>query len=388
MRLRFPIYPVVRVAALLGVVATAGACEPLSRRLPDPEGAGVGVEDPELEGPEVSEPGGGAGGSGAALPPCTGGSAGVGTQAGSGGAGSGGAGSGGAGSGGAGSGGAGSGGSTAGSDGALRQIVCGRWNADRQELSEGRWSGNVEHCDAGEISADGIDSALRMVNLYRWLAALPAVTTTPERNRLAQECALMQHANWKRSGLSHEPPRSWECYGEDGATGSMTSNLSTGPGVTSVGAYMLDLGNEDHLGHRRIILSNFLGPIGLGSTGPGGASCMQAIPGSGEAGKPWVAWPPPGLFPMDAYSYPPYSLDSTGWSIQSEAIDLSSAEVEVRANGSVVPVRVMPLQGRSGSTNAIRIVPRGWRARSGEKYSVSVTRTSTPIAYEFEIVDC
>jgi hypothetical protein len=116
---------------------------------------------------------------------------------------------------------------------------------------------------------------------------------------------------------------------------------------------------------------------------------MQALPGTGDAGKPWVAWPPPGLFPMDAYSsYPPHSLDSTGWSIQSEEIDLSSAEVEVRANGAVVPVRVMPLQGRSGSTNGIRIVPRGWRARSGETYSVTLTRTSTPIAYEFEIVDC
>jgi hypothetical protein len=359
-----PVHSLARVVALLGVVAAVGACDPLSRRVPAPEGAaGAGVEEPES--PEVSDPHSGAGGSGSTLPPCTAGSAGVGSQA---------------------TGGAS--GATAFSTSTSRQVVCGRWNADRRELSEGRWSGNVERCDAGEISSDGIESALRMVNLYRWLAALPAVTTAPERNRLAQECALMQHANWERSGLQHDPPRTWECYAEDGATGSMTSNVSAGPGVTSVGAYMLDLGNEYHLGHRRIILSNFLGPIGLGSTGPGGASCMQALPGSGDAAKPWVAWPPPGLFPMEAYSYPPYSLDSTGWSIQSEAIDLSSADVLVRANGVVVPVRVTELEGRSGSTNAIRIVPLGWRARSGEKYSVTVTRTSTPIAYEFEIVDC
>jgi hypothetical protein len=372
--------PFARIAALLGAIAFVGGCDPVSHRVPAPEGAaGAGAEDPELETPDVSEPSSGAGGSGPVLAPGTGGSAGVGGQATGGGAGA-------TGVGGQATG--GGAGAPAVFTSALHQSVCGRWNADRRDLNEGSWSGNIERCDAGEISGDGIESALRMVNLYRWLAGLPAVTTTPERNHLAQACALMQHANWRRSGLQHAPPRHWECYSEDGATGAMTSNISAGPGVTSVGAYMLDLGNEDNLGHRRLILSNSLGPIGLGSTGRGGASCMQALPGSGEAGKPWLAWPPPGLFPMDAYSYPPYSLDSTGWSIQSEEIDLSSAEVEVRANGAVVPVRVTELSSRSGSTNAIRIVPIRWRARSNEKYSVTVTRISTPIAYEFEIVDC
>jgi hypothetical protein len=269
-----------------------------------------------------------------------------------------------------------------------REATCSRWRADRAGLDEGAWTGSIRRCDAGEISDVGTESALRMVNLYRWLADLPSVTTTPERNRIAQACALLQDANFRRDGLDHDPPRSWDCYSEEGAIGALTSNLSGGPGVTSVGAYMLDLGNEEGLGHRRVILSNFLGPIGLGSTGRGGASCMQAIPGSGDAGKSWLAWPPPGFFPGEAYSYPPYSLDTTGWSIQSEDLDLSSARVEVTANGEERPVRVLELQGRHGSTQAIRVVPEHWRARAGERYVVHVTGIATTIEYELEIVDC
>jgi hypothetical protein len=227
-----------------------------------------------------------------------------------------------------------------------------------------------------------------MVNLYRWLADLPAVTTTPARNHVAQACALLQDANFRREGLDHDPPRTWDCYSDEGAAGALTSNLAGGPGVTSVGAYMLDLGNESHLGHRRVILSNFLGPIGLGSTGLGGASCMQAIPGTGDAGKAWLAWPPPGFFPSDAYSYSSYSLDTTGWSIQSEDIDLSSARVEVTENGEDRPVRVRELDGRAGSTGAIRVVPDHWRVRAGERYLVRVSGIATPLEYEFEILDC
>jgi hypothetical protein len=373
------------VVALLSVLVVA--CAPESRRIPDPNAAAEDSEEEPLEGAEP-KPGKETEG--------TGGKHGNHSS-----------GSGGSGSGGSHAGGSASGGGHSGSDGSgsgaapsavdarplmgssrSRQTTCSRWKADRQGLDEGTWSGSLRSCDPGQISDAGIESALRMVNLYRWLADLPAVTTTPERNRIAQACALMQHANFPRHGLDHTPPHSWDCYSEAGAAGAITSNLSAGPGVTSVGAYMLDLGNESHLGHRRIVLANFLGPIGLGSTGPGGASCLQAIPGTGDAGKAWLAWPPPGYFPSDAYSYPPYSLDSTGWSIQSEDIDLSAAQVEVTVNGRSRPVRVHELHERSGGTGAIRIVPDDWSVRSGERYVVRVTRIAGSIEYELEIVDC
>jgi len=261
--------------------------------------------------------------------------------------------------------------------------TCARWNADTAEMSEGTWSGSIASCDAGDISAEGRENALRLFNLYRWLADLPSVTTEADRNQKAQECALMMDAN---NTLSHEPPMSWTCYSDNGAEGARTSNISSGPGVSSVLLYLIDTGNESTMGHRRIILSNWLGPIGLGSTGDGGASCMQNIGGTGDAGKEWMAWPPPGVFPIQAYSNTWSTLTDTGWSIQSEDIDLSSSQVTVTSGGQNLGVTTTPLTGNYGSTNGIRVDLNGWDVEAGQTYSVSVS--GTDIAYDVAIVDC
>lgn len=266
------------------------------------------------------------------------------------------------------------------------EATCARWKADTASVDEGTWSGAVEGCNVGDISADGRDNALRLFNLVRWLADLPAVTTEETRNQQAQACALMMTAN---DALSHDPPMSWKCYSELGAQGAGTSNISSGPGVASVLSYMVDDGNLTTFGHRRIILANDLGPIGLGSAGKGGASCMQNIGGKGTATKPWTAWPSPGPFPMQAYvdAYK-RSLDSTGWSVQSKGIDLSKAQVTVTAAGQNKPVTVEQLTGTYGSAKAIRIAPDGWKAEVGVSYSVTLTGTAAPIAYEFQLIDC
>jgi hypothetical protein len=263
--------------------------------------------------------------------------------------------------------------------------VCARWNADRADMSEGTWSGSIASCDPGDISSEGRENALRIFNLYRWLADLPLVETEAERDQQAQACALMMDAN---DTLDHEPPESWTCWSETGAQGARTSNISSGAGVQSVDGYMLDPGNETTMGHRRIVLSNWLGPIGLGSTGENGASCMQNIGGTGDAGKEWVAWPPPGAFPLQAYSSTWSSLGNTGWSVQSERIDLSAASVSVTMGGEPRAVDVSPLDGNYGSTNAIRIVPNGWDVAAGETYDVQLTGIDTPIEYSIQIVDC
>jgi hypothetical protein len=264
--------------------------------------------------------------------------------------------------------------------------TCLRWKADTANLGEGTWSGSVDTCMAGDISADGRENALRMFNLVRWLAELPAVVTEDARNQQAQACALMMTAN---KALSHDPPADWKCFTELGKKGASTSNISSGPGVSSVLSYMVDTGNETTFGHRRIILSNELGPIGLGSAGKDGSSCMQNIGGTGKSAKAWQAWPPPGPFPMQAYvdAYK-RSLDSTGWSIQSKNIDLSAAQVTVTSGGQARPVKVEQLTGNYGNNKAIRIVPDGWKAAAGSSYAVSVSGTATPIAYEIQLVDC
>jgi uncharacterized protein YkwD len=277
----------------------------------------------------------------------------------------------------------GSGGGVTG-DRATKEGVCARWKADRANMSEGTWSGDTASCNQGDISADGRANALRLYNLYRWLADLPAVQTEASRDSMAQACALMQYAN---NSLSHDPPTTWKCYTEEGAKGSSQSNISGGPGVSSVDNYMLDNGNATTIGHRRWILSNSLGPIGLGSTAKG-SSCMQNLTGTGKAGKPWQAWPPPGIVPIQAFGNGRSTIDTTGWTIQSDSINLSGATVTVTAGGAAAAMTVTQLSGGYGSKYAFRMNPSGWTSKAGTTYAVSVTGIPTPISYNVEVVDC
>ncbi len=263
------------------------------------------------------------------------------------------------------------------------RTVCDRWNLDRADLSEGTWSGDVGTCSPGDVSANGRERALRMVNLYRWLAGLPPVSTDPQRDARAQACALMMHAN---GSLSHNPPPSWTCYTEDGAMAAGSSNISPTPGVAAIDLYMVDPGNDTTLGHRRWILSNTLGPTGLGSTDQ--FSCMWTVGGTNDAGSPWTAWPPPGEFPVEAVAPSWTSIDETGWSVQSDTIDLDGAQVEVTADAQSLPVVVTPLLGGYGSASAISIVPQGWVTQAGTTYHVHVTGISQPIEYVVEVVSC
>jgi uncharacterized protein YkwD len=267
------------------------------------------------------------------------------------------------------------------------EATCARWNADRADMSEGTWSGDIATCDPGDMSADARENALRVLNLYRWLADLPAVTTSEENNALAQACALLMEAN---GSLSHEPPEDWDCWTEEGSKGAGSSNISSGPGVSSVDAYVVDTGNEDTIGHRRWIFSNSLGPTGIGSTGAMGSSCMITLNGSGKAGKAWLAWPPPGVLPIQSVAPSRFgdTLDEVGWSLQSDSIELEGATVTVTSGGADMPVTVYDLPGGYGSRYAIRIVPDGWTTTAGQTYGVSVTGTSTPISYDVNAVDC
>lgn len=260
--------------------------------------------------------------------------------------------------------------------------VCDRWNTDRAFRSEGSWSGSVAGCDPGTVSDEGLDNALRQVNLYRWLADLPPVEYAAEFNARAQACALLMDAN---DAITHSPPSSWTCYNETAAQAAGASSISMAPGVQSVDHYMVDRGNPTTLGHRRWILSDWLNSLGLGSTNQ--ASCMYFDSVFGGAGG-WTAWPPPGEFPLQAGADPWATIDDTGWSIQSDNISFTSAEVTIEADGADLPVTVASLLQNYGSGSAISIIPDGWQMRADTTYSVSVTGLSVDIEYDVSVVDC
>ena len=271
-------------------------------------------------------------------------------------------------------------------DRATPEGVCARWKAGRADLSEGMWTGNVMACDAGDMAPTARAAALSSLNVYRWLADLPEITTDPQKDMEAQACALLQRAN---NSLSHMPPSSWTCYMDIGAKAAGRCNISSGPAVSSVDGYMVDPGNETTIGHRRWILSNSIGPTGIGGTDR--HSCLMTT-GNMRVGKAWQAWPAPGIIPVQAmqqgFGNWVQSIDMTGWTVQSDTVNLASATVTVTSDGMAMPVTVTQLMPGYGSRYAFRFNPMGWKTTAGKTYTIEVGGAPMPIKYDVQFVDC
>ena len=268
-----------------------------------------------------------------------------------------------------------------------QQQACKRWAADRVDLSEGAWTGSVAGCKPGQLSDQAIANSLRLVNLYRHFAGLPAVVDSPDLNNKAQACALIMAAN---KSLSHNPSSNWKCWSQNGAAAAKKSNISTAASVRSVDRYVIDSGgnNAATLGHRRWILSRNLGPIGVGSTVTG-ASCLHVIGGKSKANNAWTAWPSPGPVPVAAMRpYKGGNLDATGWSVQSDTINLNNAKVKVTTGGAVLQVSSRNLKANYGSKYAIAFVPKGWASEAGHTYQVEISGIAKPFSYAVEMLGC
>jgi len=262
--------------------------------------------------------------------------------------------------------------------------VCERWNADVADLSVGAWEGSIDNCDPGMMDPQGLANALRVLNLYRWLADLPPVTTTPERNAGCQEAALAFAAN---NMFAHGIPQNWNCYTSAGSTASQNANVASANAVQAMSLWMTEgPSNVERLGHRRWILGNKLGPVGIGSVS--NWSCLWVVGGSGQASKPWNAWPAEGYFPVQATTSGWYSIDQIGWHVQSSTINLTNASVEVKRDGVPAEIEVFALSGNSGWTTGVRFVPVGWNSEPGVTYSIKVTSGDETIEYEVQMLAC
>jgi hypothetical protein len=267
--------------------------------------------------------------------------------------------------------------------------VCRRWVCDRADMSEGVSTGSVASCDPGDLLPPGRPNALRLVNLYRFLAGMPAVTEDSTFDADAQDCAIIQAAN----GLTHTPATTATCYNATGATASNRSSICGGQAVGCIDLYMDDSSNATgpNFGHRTWILANSLGPVGFGSVGTGRgstASCFYQVGGTGKAGVAYVGWPPAGPVPLQAFTAT--ELDKSGWSLQSDTINLSAATATVTDGTINEPVTVSTNLGSYGAKYAMGITPNGWTSQPGHSYTVTVTigATTPPISYTVEVVDC
>ncbi len=268
-------------------------------------------------------------------------------------------------------------------EGSPAQEACARYNHDRALMSEDAWGGSINQCVEATMSEAWQQAALLNVNLYRWFAGLPPLALNPALYAGQQKCALILDAN---NSLSHNPPSFWKCWSQAGSKAAGGSNIATMPAVIAGDLYMIDPGNETTMGHRRWILSNWLSSTAFGSTKD--YSCMATKSGGGGANAQWTAWPPAGYYPVDWHAMSWTNTDETGWTIQSDSINLSNAKVTVTEGGQNRPMSVIKLKGGYGSDYAINMVPQGWKIKAGATYTVSVTGTNPPISYEIHSLDC
>ena len=192
--------------------------------------------------------------------------------------------------------------------------------------TELNWSGNSDSCDAGKISKMANEKLLQRLNYVRRLAGLPdQCVLRDEWNKKCQAAALMMTAN---GSLSHNPPKTWSCYTDDGYAGASRSNLALG--ASGVDGLMLQLDDSgiNSAGHRRWILNPYRKVFGHGSTD--NAMALWALGGE-NADYPeamtkkfetdFVAWPPEGYVPMD--------LLTSLWSFALENCNFETTVVEM-----------------------------------------------------------
>lgn len=220
------------------------------------------------------------------------------------------------------------------------------------------WDGNIEQCQAGQLSADYLAAIAWRVNFFRAMAGVPAaITFNAEYNRKAQQAALMMSAN---NNLSHQPPASWLCYTEEGAQAAANSNLSLGSmGPQSITGLMEDSGtNNTAVGHRRWTLFPPTEVMGSGSVA--GAEPLPATtvlwvfdnsvnnprPATREA---FVSWPPSGFVP--------YQLVFPRWSFSYPQADFSLAQVSMQQQGTPIPVTLEPPNNPGMGDNTLVWVP-------------------------------
>ena len=135
---------------------------------------------------------------------------------------------------------------------------------------------DVESCISGNPSDNEKQKVLDRLNELRAIHGLPAVVYSTEGDKITAECSLIIAANNIEGGtlqLSHEPPKSWDCWSQDAYDGCHSSNIhvswaknqdiSTTDSAAIVDGFMIDK-NVDSIGHRRWFLDPWLGHISFG----------------------------------------------------------------------------------------------------------------------------
>ncbi|MBI5495351.1 MAG: CAP domain-containing protein [Deltaproteobacteria bacterium] len=267
--------------------------------------------------------------------------------------------------------------------------ACARWQEGRAVNAASPFqAGSGGQCDPGSVTREGLDDALRRINLYRAMDGLGPVTDDASLNTLDQACALV--SAWNPAGpAAHFPPSTSTCYTPEGASGAGQSNIAWGPGSPPDGIdqFMVDWGNEETYGHRRWILNPPLQPVGIGfyqgGNNYGSAMCLGVFGGGNTGPNPdWYVFPPAGPVPS--------AMADWEMTFSTSRYNYSGASVQVTrlSDGAELPTEFHILQGSYGQ-GAAALRRTGWAPQVGQAYRVVVTLVeATTISWEFHVVQC
>jgi hypothetical protein len=213
------------------------------------------------------------------------------------------------------------------------------------------WTGSVQTCNPGTVSAAYASAETQLLNYYRAMTGLPAdVGEDLAASAKADDAALMMRAN---NALSHSPPSSWICYTAAGAEAASKSNLALGAsGAYAISLYMADPGSGNYAaGHRRWLLYPPLVAVGRGDTDWTNAlwvlpSAQHPLWGARPTSPEWVRWPPAG--------YVPHHVVYDRWSLsRNPSADFSSANVSMTLDGRSIGVTKLAIVNGYGDNTLV-----------------------------------
>lgn len=255
--------------------------------------------------------------------------------------------------------------------------VCAMWAEGHRTTATASWTEGPTECDPGSMPRAALDDTLRRIAMFRGLVGLPPVVDESGRNAVDQACANLMYRN---GTIDHFPPMSWRCYSDTAASGAGSSNLAYGTGnAADAMDLFIDDGGVPSLGHRRWVLNDPLGVVGIGFAG--NSTCLGVFDSSGTGSRPWTSWPNAGYAPLEG-------LPGT-WSFHSRSMSLGSATVSVTRIGDGAPLSVSVDHPPGGyGPDTVSWTPMGWTPTAGERYRITVSGGGTDVSYEVELVRC
>ncbi|MBQ7637317.1 MAG: hypothetical protein IJS90_00265 [Clostridia bacterium] len=162
----------------------------------------------------------------------------------------------------------------------------------------------------GKLDRKTLDNMLNEINFFRAVAHVDSVTDDETLNELAQAATVTNAAIRQLTHYPDKPDGMSDSMYELGRRGASSSNLAAGYSLLgSIQGYLedSDSGNISRVGHRRWVLSPYLGKVGIGSTGS--YSALRVFDESNEkADAQFTAWPGGNrIFPAEFF-YPSYAM--------------------------------------------------------------------------------